>query len=183
MTLTGPWSIFCFFVSGKHSLRTYRPKFFIHFALQAKFQIIVLSDHKAILTGSKSKVSYCLGVNVFGLWKHNFWWNTLHTESDYGGRVPEFSAESLCAFVRGWQLVTVSVTWPFWIMRHQLEDDSWDMSRPVSLFPWPAWKRPRYWTRKTMCPGGESRRPSVSTKGGQDWTGTPVWTSQLSPSN
>ncbi len=46
-----------------------------------------------------------------------------------------------------------------------------------------AWKRPRYWTKKTKCPGGESRRPSEYTKGGLNWTGTPSWTSQLSSSN
>ncbi len=46
-----------------------------------------------------------------------------------------------------------------------------------------AWKRPIYWTRKIMCPGEESRRPSKSTKWGLDWTGTPAWTSQLSSSN
>ncbi len=34
----------------------------------------------------------------------------------------------------------------------------------------------RYWTRKTMCPGGESRRPSEYTKGGLNSTGTPTWT-------
>ncbi len=37
-----------------------------------------------------------LGVNVFGLWKHNFWRNILHTESVVLEKVPEFSAESLC---------------------------------------------------------------------------------------
>ncbi len=46
-----------------------------------------------------------------------------------------------------------------------------------------AWKRPRYWTRKTRCPGGESWRPSEYTNGGMNWTGTPAWTSQLSSSN
>ncbi len=34
-----------------------------------------------------------------------------------------------------------------------------------------AWKRPRYWTRKTRCPEGESRRPLEYTKGDLDWTG------------
>ena len=34
-----------------------------------------------------------------------------------------------------------------------------------------------------MCPGGELRRPSESTKGGLNWTGTPAWTSQLSSAN
>ncbi len=37
-----------------------------------------------------------LGVNVFGFWKHNFWWNILYTESKLWTKVPEFSAESLC---------------------------------------------------------------------------------------
>ncbi len=46
-----------------------------------------------------------------------------------------------------------------------------------------AWKKPRCWTRKAMCRGGESKRPSESTKGGLDWTGTAAWTSQLSSSN
>ncbi len=50
-------------------------------------------------------------MNVFGLWKHNFWWNILHTQSNYGGKVPEFSAKSLSASVRGWQLVAIGVTW------------------------------------------------------------------------
>ncbi len=27
----------------------------------------------------------------------------------------------------GWQLVAVSVTWPFWTMCPQLEDESWDV--------------------------------------------------------
>ncbi len=36
-----------------------------------------------------------LGVNVFGLWKDNFWSHILPTESDYGWKVPDFSAESL----------------------------------------------------------------------------------------
>ncbi len=31
-----------------------------------------------------------------GKWNNNFWWNILHTESNYGGRVPEFLAECLC---------------------------------------------------------------------------------------
>ncbi len=31
---------------------------------------------------------------------------------------------NLSAFIRGWQLVPIGVTWPFWIMWHQLEDDS-----------------------------------------------------------
>ncbi len=30
--------------------------------------------------------SYILGVNVFGLWNHNFWRNILHTESNNGGK-------------------------------------------------------------------------------------------------
>ncbi len=34
--------------------------------------------------------------------------------------------QNLFAFIRGWPLVAVGVTWPFWIMWHQLEDDSWD---------------------------------------------------------
>ncbi len=46
-----------------------------------------------------------------------------------------------------------------------------------------AWMRPRYWTRKTRCSGGELRRPSEYTKGGLNWTGTLAWTSQLSSSN
>ncbi len=46
-----------------------------------------------------------------------------------------------------------------------------------------AWKRPRYWIRKTRCPGGGSRMPSEYTKGGLNWIGTPAWTSQLSSSN
>ena len=42
----------------------------------------------------KRRAIYFWGVNVFGLWKHNFWSHILHTE--YGGKVPEISAESLC---------------------------------------------------------------------------------------
>ncbi len=39
-------------------------------------------------------------------------------------KFPNFR-QNLSAFVRGWQLVAVQgVTWPFWIMWHQLEDDS-----------------------------------------------------------
>ncbi len=52
--------------------------------------------------------------------------------------------QNLSAFVRGWQLVTVGATWPFWIMWHQLEDDSWDVQagvpvqsrRPLCPLPW-----------------------------------------------
>ncbi len=35
------------------------------------------------------------GVSVFGLRKHNIWSHILLPESDYGGKGPEFSAESL----------------------------------------------------------------------------------------
>ncbi len=51
--------------------------------------------------------------------------------------VPEFSAESLClCHVRqgpSWQLVAVGVTWPLWIMWHELEDDSWDVQAGVPV--------------------------------------------------
>ncbi len=40
-----------------------------------------------ICTCQNCKISFInLGVNVFGLWKHNFWRNILHTESNNGGK-------------------------------------------------------------------------------------------------
>ncbi len=73
--------------------------------------------------------------------KKYFWSHTLRTESNYGWKFPNFSQTlSLSAFIREWQLVAIGVTWPFRIMWHQLEDDSWDVqagvpvqSRPLSL--------------------------------------------------
>ncbi len=53
---------------------------------------------------------------------NNFWWNILHTESNYGGKSSRHFQQNLSAFIRGWQLVAVGVTWPFWIMWHQLEE-------------------------------------------------------------
>ncbi len=41
--------------------------------------------------------------------------------------------QNLSTFVRGWQLVAVGVTWPFWIMWHQLEDDSWEVQAGVPV--------------------------------------------------
>ena len=74
-----------------------------------------------------------LGVNVFGLWKHNFWWNILHTEWKlWWKKFPNFW-QNLSAFVRGWQLVAVGVTWPFWIMWHQLVGDSWGVQAGVPV--------------------------------------------------
>ncbi len=54
-------------------------------------------------------------------------------------KFPNFR-QNLSAFVhvvRGWQLVAVGVTWPFWIMWHQLEDDSWDVQAGVPVQPRP----------------------------------------------
>ncbi len=52
----------------------------------------------------------CMGVNVFG-YGNIISDETFCTQSQtYGGKVPEFSAETLSAFVKGWQLVAVGVT-------------------------------------------------------------------------
>ncbi len=43
-----------------------------------------------------------LGVNFFGLWKHNFWWDIPYTESKlWWKKFPNF-CQNLSAFIRGW---------------------------------------------------------------------------------
>ena len=50
-------------------------------------QLCVLGH--SILVSRKKSFTYSkyMGVTVFGLWKNNFWWNILHTESNKGGNV------------------------------------------------------------------------------------------------
>ncbi len=61
-----------------------------------------------------------MGVNVFWLW-NLISDETFCTQSQI--MVEKFLnfRQNLSAFGRGWQLVAVGVTWPFWIMWHQLE--------------------------------------------------------------
>ncbi len=46
-------------------------------------------------------------VNVFGIWKHIYDQTSMHRVYK-GGKIPEFSAESLCLHQRIWQLVAVA---------------------------------------------------------------------------
>ncbi len=101
--------------------------------------------------------------------KHNVWSHILRTESDYGGKRHTLGKRAWRQDTKNTLQVDTGEQW--WV-------NIWTIQVTSA-----AWTRPKYWTRKTMCPGGESRRPSESTKGGLDWTGTPAWTSQLSSSN
>ncbi len=47
-------------------------------------------------------------------------------------KFPNFR-QNLSAFVSGWKVVDVGVTWLFWIMWHQLQDDSWDVQAGVPV--------------------------------------------------
>ena len=47
-------------------------------------------------------------------------------------KFPNFQ-QNVFAFVRGWQLVVIGATWPFWIMWHKLEVDSWDVQAGVPV--------------------------------------------------
>ena len=54
-----------------------------------------------IVTENKNKIYHVLGVNVLGLWKHNFWSHILCTESDCWNSSRIFG-RYLSAFVTGW---------------------------------------------------------------------------------
>ncbi len=84
---------------------------------KAKVMIRIYHVHKS----TKLLTSFFWGVNVFGLWKHNFWRNILHTESLFskGGRGhrPEHPS---CHPPTG-------VTWSRRVMWHQ---------QPLVTIPW-----------------------------------------------
>ncbi len=89
-------------------------------------------------------------------------------------KFPNFRQNLSCTFVRGWQLMDWRTRYkehtagrhPRTVVGEHLDNTGLKEAKILDI-------------RKTMCPGGESRRPSESTKEGLDWTGTPAWTSQL----